>query len=82
MAEVHALPAHWDALASEQIELSATHRDTAVGTNHSVPGNRHISRRKHVTHEAGCARIDVAVGAHEALWDRANSREDRRDSLR
>src|SRR5205823_3441404 len=73
LLEVDAVAAHRHSLTQQQLALSRALRQAPVGPDDALPGQVVVGLREDEADEARGARIDVAVGAHEALRDRADA---------
>ncbi len=79
-AEVDAVATHRNSLASKTLDLLTAHRDSAVGTNHSMPGNVLRHGGQNSSDETRGARVDVPVCLHETLRNCPHPRQDSRSA--
>jgi hypothetical protein len=64
------------AFAEEELPLFRALRQASVGADDPLPGQVFVGLGEHQAHEARSARVDVAVGAHKPLRDRADALDD------
>jgi len=76
VGEIDAIAAQWNTLLTQSPELRRSHGQAAVGTYDAVPWQILVSGGKDTPNEPGRDRVDVAVGAHEALRYRPDSLHD------
>jgi len=76
LPKIDAVAAHWNSLFEQEVALSLSHGQAAVGVDHTVPWKAFVSGGKKVTDEARRFRVDVAVGADKSHGNRANPAQD------
>src|SRR5205823_8640834 len=76
LLEVDAVAAHRHTLTQQQLALPRALRQAAVGPDDALPRQVVVGLREDEADEARGARIDVAVGPHEALRYRADALDD------
>src|SRR4029077_1068915 len=70
------ISAHWNALLEEEVALSLSHREGAVGMDHTMPRKAFASGGENVADKTRCFRVDVAVGSDKPNGNRADTAQD------
>jgi len=75
LVHVDAVAAHRHAFAHQELSLPGAFREAPVGSDDPLPGEA-VRPGEDEADETRRTRVDVAVGAHPALWDCADSLDD------
>jgi hypothetical protein len=82
LTKIHALAAHRNSLPVQELALTGSLREAAVGSDDSVPGEVLVGARQNLTDESRGGRVDVPVRSDEALGDLTDAGDDPRGSRR
>jgi hypothetical protein len=76
LAQIHAVTPQRDSLPMQELSLTGSLREAAVGSDDSVPGEVLVRRGEHLTDESRRSWIDVAVRPDETLGDLTDAGHD------